>query len=624
MQPIFARAHNRALQPALRRTFALTFAALLLSAGCASEPADGTSRDDDEEDADENDDNDEDQSPASDKDAGPRRDSGGGGGASSGKDSGSNGGGGASSGKDSGSNGGGGASGGGSGKCTLVPNEDGWIAETTNDAKLQGSFYTYASDGSMIDPLTSASSPFKTAGDGKLCVKGSAAVVLEMMYSKYFGAGLAFDVCAAAGSAGAASGKRTLSECPGASDLLGIKFKLSGETIPTELRVTFHEAMRDESTYVLAKEGANEALIAKATVAYATTPAPAANTGKIDSIHFAIPTNTSDETPFDFCVEDIQVLTKTGACGDGSGGTGGNTGGVDAGKTDAGGSSGGGSDAGSGGGGSTDAGNGGNTGGNTGGGTCSKTGAWTSSDKFATKAYGKYMLRNNVWQPNTQGLGNQTIWGNSAKCWGVDANHTDPAGAKGNVKSYPNVMRGWSIQAPATANHGLNIRVSDIQKAKIRWKFQAPASGRMWALWDIYFHESANPPYNSAEKAPVNLMIQQYVVDQTGWFQGPQHSGSWPKVTIDGVTYREAFNDSPQSFSRDQVKLYVDGESGATMGKKELTIDLKQVIDAYVEKGKIKSTDYLTGIQAGFEIVEGGSYVVEDFWTAINDEPEGN
>jgi hypothetical protein len=35
------------------------------------------------------------------------------------------------------------------------------------------------------------------------------------------------------------------------------------------------------------------------------------------------------------------------------------------------------------------------------------------------------------------------------------------------------------------------------------------------------------------------------------------------------------------------------------------------------------STDYLTSIQAGYEIVSGGSFRTDEFWTAVQDEPDG-
>jgi hypothetical protein len=199
-------------------------------------------------------------------------------------------------------------------------------------------------------------------------------------------------------------------------------------------------------------------------------------------------------------------------------------------------------------------------------------------------------------------------------------------------------MRGWGIHDDPTPNSGLPLRVSEIRSGKIRWKMKASNSGRMWGLWDIYFHESANAPGKDAQgnqaEASVNLMIQQYIVeDQDRWMI--KDSEGWKRVTIGPYTYRhrptnpsgseqERGDVANPSWSRNQIKLYVDDLNGNTLGKQDMTIDLKEMIDWAIQEGSLKQTDYLVGIQAGWEIVAGGTYVTEDFWTSINGEPEGN
>ncbi len=505
---------------------------------------------------------------------------------------------------DGGARGDGGSSGAGGSGCALTPNKDGWVSVASNGAHVQGAVFTYQSMGSTIMPLTTATTPFTNAGDGKLCVKGSTAKVVGMDFSTYYGAGMGFDLCQASDSAPT---KYTLGQCPLGNGLGGLRFKLSGASIPSELRVSFHEANRAESTYVLAKAGDNEALFKDGKVAYDPL-APMVNVANIDSVHFMIPGSELDAVPFDFCVEQVELVMSSGSCaGSGSGGDGGSNTTVDAG-----------SDAGR-----SDAGNGGqdassNDAGNTDT-SCSKSGAWMTSAQYGSSNYGKYTLRNNFWNQSASGAGSQNLWGNSERCWGVDANHSDNA-PKGTVKSYPNIQRGWGIGAAGFPNsqHGLAIQVSQLSKAKIRWRMQAPTSGRTWALWDIYFHESASP---GADKAPVNLMIQQRIVDSDRWMQ--QDSSGWPKVTIAGVTFREKRETNTVSSTRTRIQLYVDGENGSVLGRDDMTLDLKAVIDHYVLANLIRASDYLTSIQAGYEIVSGGTYQTNEFWTAVQGEPDG-
>jgi hypothetical protein len=249
---------------------------------------------------------------------------------------------------------------------------------------------------------------------------------------------------------------------------------------------------------------------------------------------------------------------------------------------------------------------------------CSKTGGWVTTDFWGTQNLTPYVIRNNMWNNSAAGAGTQTLWATSSRCWGVDSMHQDLA-PKGTVKSYPNIARGWVVSQAgfSNPNHGLAIQVSALTKAKIRWSMTAPTTGRTWALWDIYFHENTSP---GSGLAPVNLMIQQRIVDSDGWMQ--QDSGSWPKVTIAGYTFREKRETSSVSSTRNRIQLYIDVVAGAVLGVDDMTLDLKAVIDHYVGEGPIKSTDYLTSIQAGWEIVSGGTYQTNEYWTAVQNEPE--
>ncbi len=250
--------------------------------------------------------------------------------------------------------------------------------------------------------------------------------------------------------------------------------------------------------------------------------------------------------------------------------------------------------------------------------SCAGSGVWQTSDLWASKTFESYFVRNNFWNNDAAGAGSQTLWAGASHCWGVNAAHSD-VDPKGTVKSYPDIARGWVVGTDGytNPNHGLAIQVSALTKAKIRWKMQAPATGRTWALWDIYFHDSASP---SGARAPVNLMIQQRIVDSDHWMQ--DDSSSWPKVSIAGYDFREFTEGASVSSTRSRVMLYVDGENGDVLGVDDMTLDLKAVIDHYVQAGKILSSDYLTSIQAGWEIVSGGAYQTDDFWTAVQDEPE--
>lgn len=248
---------------------------------------------------------------------------------------------------------------------------------------------------------------------------------------------------------------------------------------------------------------------------------------------------------------------------------------------------------------------------------------WTdSADNYASKDFGGSFLRKNFWNARATGSGTLSLWAVDSRCWGIDATSEDTVNP-GTVKSYPDMARGWVVGTAGfqNPNSGLPIQVSALTKAKIRWKMTVTGSPlRQYALWDIYFHESAMPGRGTA---PVNLMIKQRVVDPDHYEQDTE-SGGDAAVTqnFSGITFRENKNTGLKSGSRIVVELFATPVSGSDMGVDDMTLDLKEVIDHYVQDGSILSTDYLTSIQAGWEVVSGGTFVTNDFWTALQDEPE--
>jgi len=255
---------------------------------------------------------------------------------------------------------------------------------------------------------------------------------------------------------------------------------------------------------------------------------------------------------------------------------------------------------------------------------CDKSMAtWTdSADNYASMDFGPSFLRKNFWNARASGSGTLTLWAADSRCWGVDATSQDTV-SPGTVKSYPDMARGWVVGTAGfqNPNSGLPIQVSALTKAKLRWQMSVSGTPlRHYALWDIYFHESASPGRGTA---PVNLMIKQRVVDPDHYEQDTESGGDTAVThTFSGVTFRENKNTGLKSGSRIVIELFATPVNGSDMGIDDMTLDLKEVIDFYVKDGSILSTDYLTSIQTGWEVVAGGTFVTSDFWTALQDEPE--
>jgi Secretion system C-terminal sorting domain len=251
--------------------------------------------------------------------------------------------------------------------------------------------------------------------------------------------------------------------------------------------------------------------------------------------------------------------------------------------------------------------------------------SWSSCSNYGKIDYGKYWVRNNIWGSGSAGAGSQCTYANSEKSWKAEAQHTDP-GSVGKVKGYPQCVRGWSVgDGFLIQNTGLPVQVSALTKAKGRWKISTPTSsnGYYLCLWDLYLHSSASPGTGTAN---INLQVFQYIRDYTGYY-GSSTFTNLPQTTIGGNTFRYKEGSIPQAATERVLTMflmpYASTSAPSVMGSQDATIDLKGIIDFWKNAGKIPSNYYLSSIQTGFEIIQGGSFVTQDYWTAIQNEPDG-
>jgi hypothetical protein len=267
--------------------------------------------------------------------------------------------------------------------------------------------------------------------------------------------------------------------------------------------------------------------------------------------------------------------------------------------------------------------NGAGTGGG-GGGTplaCSTSQAvWQSCSNWDSRTYSKYWVRNNIWGQGSPGAGSQCMWAASESCWGVTATHSN---GNGIPKGYPQAVRGW-VQGDGftVANSGMGIKVTELTKAKVHWTMDTPTSGRYMALWDIYFHSKSNP--GGGETPRTSLMINQRIADD-GYYAGelancPQ-GGACPTVTWGGQTFRLWVGKADWA-TGNTIQLFLTPTSGALFGSETMTLDLKAVIDGLRGMKLIPDTDYLTSIQIGWEIIDGGTFQTSKYWTALQNEPD--
>jgi hypothetical protein len=232
----------------------------------------------------------------------------------------------------------------------IVPDTKNWVDACSNPVGIQGSLYTYTDGaGSTIEVINQ--------GNGVLCVSGAGAEVpdtSQSSYSTYWGCGVGIDICApdsenpnvvapdngnttvqplaidtpnlatpmdtdtAASGSNNGTGKTTISECSrNISSIAGVRMMISGQLPEHELRVNFEERGA-QSSYVVVDPTAivdgNGVPVAvdywmkDASVKWDTSLPPMVP-GNVVGIQLQVATKTGGPVPFNFCFQNIEILT---------------------------------------------------------------------------------------------------------------------------------------------------------------------------------------------------------------------------------------------------------------------------------------------------------------------------
>jgi cellulose 1,4-beta-cellobiosidase len=207
-------------------------------------------------------------------------------------------------------------------------------------------------------------------------------------------------------------------------------------------------------------------------------------------------------------------------------------------------------------------------------------------DQYGTTpvAGGRYIVQNNEWNSSSP----QCVTVNRGTSWtvtGADQN----AATNGPPAAYPSIFKGchWGR---CTTGSGLPIRVSALRSARSSWSTDTPSSGAQDTAYDIWFNTA---PTTSGQPDGAELMI---------WLnsRGPvQPAGSMvATTTIDGATWHVW----TQRMSSWNYVAYERASGTSAAGK----LDIKAFTRDAVRRGAVTPSWYLIGVEAGFEIWQGG------------------
>jgi hypothetical protein len=164
---------------------------------------------------------------------------------------------------------------------------------------FKGYWYTYKdAAGSTITPDCSGPAAPCFAGASSICVSGSAAQVVMMMYAKYWGAGVGWNLNQAVAAPNPAMGASLAGKTAVTVDLdmkttapLRLKLKIAGE--PSDYCTTVAAGSNTVPFSMFTKECWSPGGVA--------LPAGA----MVEALQLQVPSNDKAATPFDFCVTNV-------------------------------------------------------------------------------------------------------------------------------------------------------------------------------------------------------------------------------------------------------------------------------------------------------------------------------
>ncbi len=234
---------------------------------------------------------------------------------------------------------------------------------------------------------------------------------------------------------------------------------------------------------------------------------------------------------------------------------------------------------------------------------------WSTCNEWYYTVYGNYIVRNNTWGNYQPGyVSPQCMTANSKDDWTVSANHQNGTGM---VKSYPQCWTGWQKGngwiVPPSILPVLAEPNSNSNNVLIDWSFNAPASGRYLSALDCYTHSFPNPGNGgngSSDDASWNILIFPHYQDNTGYFQGDTMSPWLPgRYFIDGKWWYVQVNFNSNYGWCDQHMVFKAVDLTTSVSG----LNLNKFIQFGRNQGWVTGTQYITSVQAGWELIEGGS-----------------
>lgn len=226
--------------------------------------------------------------------------------------------------------------------------------------------------------------------------------------------------------------------------------------------------------------------------------------------------------------------------------------------------------------------------------------------QYDTIAFGKYVVQNNRYGGNTHSI--QALWDNGDKAGfvlsGVSANV-----AVGQAPgSYPSIVFGWHVDGKFYGGYTAAKTISAIQSIPTTADVTVPGAPAVYnTSYDLWVSTQANPGANGS-RTEVMIWLNRPGMDPypIGTRQGT--------IQIANQTW-EVWYDTDIGEDNFHTVSYVQ------TSLRTASLDIKDFLDEAVTAGYIQASEYLLGVQFGFEIWNAGAadeFKVNSYSVSIN------
>lgn len=218
-------------------------------------------------------------------------------------------------------------------------------------------------------------------------------------------------------------------------------------------------------------------------------------------------------------------------------------------------------------------------------------------------------VQNNIWSLDDGDYGadpGQYVWYNDINNWGVKAYTTTGKYSYSGVKSYAGLVYGRHYNTVSKNNNGFPKQIKNItSNLNTEWSVYVLNDGGSGAKYNASYDIWFDPNQNQQSTNKYEIMIwtkrkNQWPINENNDINKPWKSNVW--------VWNARYDVYKGSLGQQQVLTFIQRNgNGVNVGTGYIKAPLKKFIDKAVGWGWMSNTNYLTSIQAGFEICTAGT-----------------